>query len=124
MTCGWVMEIKQRREGDAAVLALSGVLHCGNGDREVEAAIRALTAGGCRKLAVDLGGVTHIDTMCLGLFIAAQVSSQRRGGGVVLVRTPPRIRVLLRIAKLESFLPSVESEAEALEALAAGAAAG
>ena len=114
------MEIIQRQEGDVAVLELKGQLHCGNGDRDVETVIRELTARGCSRLVVNLNGVTHIDTMCLGVFIAAQVRFQRKRGGVNLLETPPRIRHLLSIARLEKFLPTFESEEEALRAFPAG----
>jgi anti-anti-sigma regulatory factor len=57
--------------------------------------------------------------MCLGIFIAAQVRFQRRGGGVSLLETPPRVRHLLSIARLDQFLPSYEAEEEAVRALSA-----
>src|SRR5687767_6577271 len=101
-----IMQIIQRQHGDVTVLELTGMLHCGSGDRELEAVIRQLTARECYRLVINLSGVSHLDTMCLGIFIAAQVRFQRRGGGVNLLETPPRVRHLLSIARLDQFLPS------------------
>ena len=108
------MQIIQRLRGDVVVLELKGPLHCGNGDRDLEHVIKTLTGQGFVKMIMNLKDVPHIDTMCLGVFIAAQVRFQRRGGGVNLLQTPPRIRHILKIAKLDQFLPTFETEDGAL----------
>ena len=110
------MQIIQRLRGDVVVLELRGPLHCGNGDRDLEQVIRACTAQGFVKMIMNLKDVSHIDTMCLGVFIAAQVRFQRRGGGVNLLQTPARIRHILAIAKLDRFLPTFDTEDDAMRA--------
>ena len=110
------MQIIQRLRGDVVVLELKGPLHCGNGDRDLEQVVRTVTARGFVKLIMNLRDVSHIDTMCLGVFIATQVRVQRRGGCVKLLLTPPRIRHILAIAKLDQLLPTFETEDEAVRA--------
>jgi anti-anti-sigma factor len=114
------MQITQRRLGDVVVLELKGTLHCDDGDRELEAIVNDLTSRGCIRLVINLKDVTHIDTMCLGVFIAALVRCQRGGGAVKLLQTPPRIQHMLTITRIDQFLPTYTTEAEAIRALAAG----
>jgi anti-anti-sigma factor len=112
------MQIIHRQLDDVAVLELKGMLHCDDGDRELEAVIKDLTKRDCVKLVINLREVTHIDTMCLGVFIAAQVRFKRRCGGVNLLHTPPRIQHMLTIARIDQFLPTYATEQAAIRALA------
>ena len=112
------MQIIHRQLDDVAVLELKGTIHCGDGDRELEAIIKELTKRECVRLVINLREVTHIDTMCLGVFIAAQVRFKRRRGGVNLLHTPPRIQHMLTIARIDQFLPTYATEEAAIRALA------
>jgi len=112
------MQIIHRQLDDVAVLELKGTIHCDDGDRELEAVIKELTKRECVRLVINLREVTHIDTMCLGVFIAAQVRFTRRRGGVNLLHTPPRIQHMLTIARLDQFLPTYVTEEAAIRALA------
>ena len=47
---GGTMQIIQRQLDDVAVLDLKGAVHCGDGDRELEASINDLTNRGCVRL--------------------------------------------------------------------------
>ena len=112
------MQIIQRLREDVVVLELKGALHCGSGDRELDAVLSDLTSQGVNKVVVNLHGVPHIDTTCLGVLIAAQVRFQRRGGAMNLLQTPLRIRHILAIVRLERFLPTFATEEEAVRAFA------
>ena len=112
------MQITQRLVDDVTVLDLKGTVHCGDGDRELEAIINDLTSRGCVRLVINLSEVTHIDTMCLGVLIAAQLRFQRRRGGVNLLQTPLRIQHMLSIARIDQFLPTFMTENAAVQALA------
>jgi len=115
------MRIIQREREGVAVLDLKGTVHCGDDDRELEAIINDLTNRGCTRLVINLREVTHIDTMCLGVFIAAQVRFHGRRGGVNLLQTPPRIHHMLMIARIDQFLPTYSTEEEAIRAFATAA---
>jgi len=118
------MQIIQRQLDNVSVLDLKGTVHCGDGDRELEAIVKDLTNRGCVRLVINLREVTHIDTMCLGVFIAAQVRFKRRHGGVNLLHTPPRIQHMLSIARVDQFLPTYATEEAAIRALANGSVPG
>ena len=117
------MQAFQRQRGDVAVLELTGTVHCGEGDRDLENIVNDLTSLGVTKLVIDLREVTHIDSMCLGVFVAAHVRFSKRGGAVSLLRTPARIRQLLSVTRLDQFLPSYATEDEAIDHVEAAAGA-
>ena len=110
------MQIVKRFIDDVAVVELKGMLDYGAGDREFQEVIDDLTERGCVRLVVNLSEVSHMDTACLGRLIAAHVRFQRRRGGVHLLQTPPRIRALLSIARLEQVLVTFGTEEEAVRA--------
>ena len=110
------MEIVQRRRGDVAVLELKGALDYGAGDRYLEHVISDLEKGGCVRVVIDLNEVSHLDTTCLGLLIAANLRLRRHGGGLNLLRTPRRIRQILLIARLDQVLLSFPTEEDAVRA--------
>jgi anti-anti-sigma factor len=110
------MEIVQRRRGDVAVLELKGALDHGAGDRYLERVISDLDKQGCVRVVIDLNEVSHMDTTCLGLLIAANLRLRRHGGGLNLLKTPRRIRQILLIARLDQVLLSFGTEEEAISA--------
>jgi anti-anti-sigma factor len=115
------MEIVQKLLDDVAVIDLKGALDYDTGDHDLERVLDDLARRGCARVVINLSGVTHIDTACLGLIIAAYVRFRRRGGGVNLLRTPPRIGYLLSITRLDEVLETFATEEEAVRALAPAA---
>jgi anti-anti-sigma factor len=105
--------IQRQREG-VAVVELKGTVHCEDGDRALEGIVNDLTSRGYIRLVINLKEVTHIDSMCLGVFVAAHVRFRKRGGAVGLLQTPPRIRQLLSVTRLDQFLPTYATEEEAI----------
>jgi anti-anti-sigma factor len=111
------MHATERWLEDAAVLELKGTVRGVEGDRELDEIFENLANRGCVRLVINLREVTHIDTMCLGAFITGHVKFHRRGGAVHLLQTPPRIRQLLAITRLDQFLPTFATEEEAIRNL-------
>jgi anti-sigma B factor antagonist len=112
------MKVVERLVEDVAVLELTGKLDCGAGERHVQDVVDDLGKRGYVKIVIDLHNVSHVDTTCLGLLIAAHIRFQRGRGGVRLLRTPPRIRHLLSIIRLDHVLVTFETEDEAIRAFA------
>jgi anti-anti-sigma factor len=112
------MTIVQRQLDDVAVLELTGNLDCGTEERDLVEVIDDLAKRGCVRVVLNLKEVSHIDTTCLGLLIAAHMGFRRRRGGVNLLQTPPRIRHVLSIARLDQVLLTFETEEDALRAFA------
>jgi anti-anti-sigma factor len=115
------VKIAQKLVGDVAVLQLNGRLDLGQADEALNDTIRDLVSRGCLKLVLDLKDVSHLDTTCLGLLIAAYVRLGRQGGGVKLLGTPARIREVLTIAKLDQVLITYDSEERAVRSFSRAA---
>jgi anti-sigma B factor antagonist len=69
---------------------------------------------GAIRLVINLKDVSHIDSTCLSVFVAAQIRCRKRGGSISLLQTPPRIRRLLTMTRLDQFLPSFATEEQAI----------
>jgi anti-sigma B factor antagonist len=110
------MKVVERLVGDVAVLELTGKLDCGAGERDFQDIMDGLSKRGQLKVVIDLKGVAHLDTTCLGHLIAAHIRFQRSRGGVRLIRTPARIRHLLAIVRLDRVLVTFDTEEEAVAA--------
>ena len=108
------MEILRRQLGDTTVIELRGKLDYAFSYRELKRVLADLDQRGCAQVVMDLGHVDHIDTTCLGLLIGAHVACTRRGGGLRFVQTPPRIRHVLHIARLDDFLLTCDTHEDAI----------
>jgi anti-anti-sigma factor len=115
------MQIVQRLVEDVAVLELKGTLDYGTDNRELDKVIADLADRGFARVVINLNEVSHIDTACLGLIIAAYVRFRRRGGGVNLLQTPARIRYLLAITRLDEVLVTFATEEAAIRAFTSSA---
>lgn len=101
------MHIEKHANDGAVVLALYGRL-TGDADtliREVSRAAR----DGCRKVVVDLGGVSTIDAGGLGALVTVYRVSVASAIAVSLARAPRRVRQLLTITHVTSLLPIFDS---------------
>ena len=95
------MRINERRNGDIAVLELTGRLTVNDQPGMLREAVTSALQKGAKHILLDLGGVQYIDSTRLGEIISAHVTVSRRGGRLRLVATPDRIIELLAIAGLE-----------------------
>lgn len=110
------MEVHQTHLDNVSVLELIGALDCGKADRELKSIFDDLLKERRAKIVLDVSGVHHIDSTCLGLLITAHVRLQRLGGGLHLLKTPASIQNLLNIAKLDQVLVSFATRDEAIRA--------
>src|SRR5262245_55650893 len=104
------MHIEKDANDGAVVLALYGRL-TGDADtliREVSRAAR----DGCRKVVVDLGGVSTIDAGGLGALVTVYRVSVASPLAVSLARASRRVRELLTITHLTRLLPIFDSVEE------------
>jgi anti-sigma B factor antagonist len=118
------MEVTQRFIGDVAIISVSGKLDMGVAYARCRDMIDDLIDGGCRKLVLDLGDVSHIDSTCIGLMVGTHTKLIAKGGGLRLLRTPPPIHRILSTARLTEVLVYCESEERAVESFARPPVAG
>jgi anti-sigma B factor antagonist len=112
------MTIRQRTIGDVVVLDVQGKIMGGAEAEVFQESVRALLAGGTRKLLVNMADVHWINSSGLGMLIAAFTELQKNGGRLKLVSVPSRIESLLAVTKLSTIFESFRQEDEAIQSFA------
>jgi anti-sigma B factor antagonist len=85
---------------DRTVVRLEGELDAYTAPRLV-ACFDDLVAQGVRHLAVDLSGVSFVDSTGLGVLVSAYNRAEQRDGTVVLVAPDPRVSRVLEMTSLD-----------------------
>jgi len=108
------MDIKERVVGGVSVLDLAGKIVLGEGDMQIKERIRDLLSDGQKRILLNLGEVSYIDSAGLGALISSYTTTKREGGHLKLVNLTKRIQDLLAITKLITVFETFDAEAEAL----------
>ena len=108
------MDIKERVVEGVSVLDLGGKIVLGEGDLQIKERIRDLLADGQRRILLNLGDVSYIDSAGLGALISGYTTVKRAGGQLKLVNLTKRIQDLLAITKLITVFDTYDSEKEAI----------
>lgn len=108
------MKIAIRKAGAAAILDLSGPLRLGEGEEDLRAQIQSLIDSGDTRAAVNLAGITHLDSSGIGALVRSFASLKRAGGKCIFFAPTKQVLMLLRMVRLDTVLEIVEDEATAL----------
>ena len=112
------LTIDERDAGDVTVLVLSGRMLLDDGDLAIGRRITDLIERERRKILLDLGGVTYMDSSGVGM-LAFQLKAVRESGGdMKLLHLNRRAESLLGMMKLLIVFESFQDEAEALRSFA------
>jgi len=85
---------------DVVVVSLRGKLTIGSGDEALRSTVLHHLNEGARRVVLDLGGVTTIDSSGTGELVSAYTTVTSRGGRLVLSRMPQKVRDYLTITQL------------------------
>jgi anti-sigma B factor antagonist len=114
------MRIDERKVGDVMVISVSGdITMAKGGDVVLKDKVRSLIEQGQRKLVVDLGDVSYVDSAGLGQLVQAHATAAGAGGALKLVRVTKRLKDLLTITKLVTVFDSYNDEESALASFGA-----
>jgi anti-sigma B factor antagonist len=113
------MDIKERVVEGVSVLDISGKIVLGEGDIQIKDRIKDLLSDGQRRILLNLGDVSYIDSAGLGALISGYTTVKREGGQLKLVNLTKRIKDLLAITKLITVFDTYESEKEATDSYTA-----
>jgi len=115
------MEIHERSLGDIAVLRPGGRLVLGEnpGDTAIKDRVDVLLQQGRSQFVLDLTHVSHVDTSGLTALVAAYIAVRKRGGRIALLSPTQRVRELLAVTRMNSFLDIFDSEDAAVGSFAA-----
>lgn len=110
------MDVKMntREVKDIVIVDLSGRLIMGEACAAIRAEIQDQLAHQHRKILLNLGEVTYIDSAGLGELTAAYTSVKNRGGALKLVNLTKRVHDLMQITKLYTVFDVYDDEKTAL----------
>ena len=116
-----MVAIHERQIGDITVLRPDGrlVLSENPTDAVIKDRVDALLQQGRTLFMLDLTHVSHVDTSGLTALVGAYIAVRKRGGRIALLSSSQRVRELLAVTRLNSFLDVFESETAAAESFAA-----
>ena len=109
------MQLEQQIVGDVVIVRVTGDITLDRGgDVRLKDKVNSLLQQNQRKLLLDLGGVTYVDSGGLGELVSVQASTAKQGASLKLLHVTRRLRDLLVVTKLLLVFETFEDEAEAL----------
>jgi anti-sigma B factor antagonist len=115
------LKVVTRMEGEIAVITVSGRLVGGPDADAIPAAVRERVEQGVRRILIDIGDVSWINSTGLGILISARATAGRVEAALKLSRVSHRVRQLFMVTRLHQVFDAYETNEEALRSFAAGA---
>jgi anti-sigma B factor antagonist len=112
------VKLNTRQVGDVTVVDVSGRITLGDGSSSLRDLLRELIAKGNRKILLNLGEVTYIDSSGIGELVSGFTTISNQGGTLKLLSLTKRVQDLLQITKLYTVFDVHEDEAHALRSFA------
>lgn len=110
------MVIRVRKFGATTILDLNGPLMVGESEQEFRQKIKELLYEGARQIAINMAGVSDMDSWGLGALVRHCAEVRRCGGRCVFFSPTARVLQLIKVAHLDSVLDIATDEATALRA--------
>ena len=109
------MQIGERMVGDVAIVEITGDITLNKGgDVMIKDKVQSLLQQGHRKLLLDLGNCSYVDSAGLGQLVQVFATTSHLGGALKLLNVNKRLKDLLVLTKLLTVFESHDSEAEAV----------
>jgi anti-sigma B factor antagonist len=110
------MKASTRQVDGITIVDLSGRITLGEGSVVLRDTIKDLLGKGNKKILLNLGDVTYIDSSGIGELVSAFTSVQRQGGELKLLNLTKKVHDLLQITKLYTVFDVKDDEASAVGA--------
>ncbi len=94
------MAIKEKMQGEVAVISLSGKLMGGPETTAVHDKVKELVAGKVKKIVIDLGKVKWMNSSGLGALMGSLTTAKNAGGELKLANITDKVQSLFMITKL------------------------
>ena len=109
------MKVNNRQVDGVTVVDMSGRITLGEGSVVLRDTIRDLVGKGQKKILLNLGDVTYIDSSGIGELVSAFTSVRREGGELKLLNLTKKVHDLLQITKLYTVFDIKDDEATAIQ---------
>lgn len=100
------MEIQDVVGGEIKIVTISGRLWGEPEGENLSKTLADLKSSGCRKIVIDMSGVSLMNSSGLGSLIAGMKSFREVGGDMKLANANDRIQTILKITKLDQVFKS------------------
>src|ERR1700761_2468536 len=108
------VKLNSRQVGDVTVIDAAGRITLGEGASAFRDTIRDFASKGNKKLLLNLGDVSYIDSSGIGEMVSGFTTVTNNGGQMKLVGLSKRIKDLLQITKLYTVFDVYDDEAQAV----------
>lgn len=108
------MKLSTRQVGDVTVVDAAGRITLGEGASDFRERLRELASTGDKKILLNLGDVSYIDSSGIGELVSGFTTVTNHGGQLKLLGLNKRIKDLLQITKLYTVFEVFEDEASAV----------
>ena len=103
-----------RQVGDVTVIDVAGRITLGEGSSVLRDALRDLVSKNQKKILLNLGEVSYIDSSGIGELVSGFTTVTNGGGALKLLNLNKRVKDLLQITKLYTVCDVHEDEASAI----------
>ena len=110
------LEASSRQVNGVTVLDMSGRVTLGEGSVVLRDTIRDVLSKGNKKILLNLGDVTYIDSSGIGELVSAFTTVRNQGGELKLLNLTKKVHDLLQITKLYTVFDVKDDEAVAISA--------
>jgi anti-sigma B factor antagonist len=108
------LNITIRKVGRATILDVAGAFKLGEAEESFRNQIQQIVDAGSPSIAVNLSGVTELDSSGIGALVRSFSTVKRAGGRCIYYAPTKRVMMLLKMVRLDSVLELAEDEATAL----------
>ena len=110
------MKSSTRQVDGVTIIDLSGRITLGEGSSVLRDLVRQTVAKGNKKILLNLGDVTYIDSSGIGELVSAFTTVRNQGGELKLLNLTKKVHDLLQITKLYTVFDVKDDEASAIRA--------
>ena len=112
------VKLTTRQVGDVTVVDAVGRITLGEGASTFRDTVRDLASSGHKKILLNLGEVSYIDSSGIGEMVSGFTTMGNQGGVLKLLNLTKRVKDLLQITKLYTVFEVFDDEAAAVRSFA------
>jgi anti-sigma B factor antagonist len=106
--------LNTRQIGDVSVVDVAGRITLGEGSSALRDSVREMVSKGQKKILLNLGEVSYIDSSGIGELVSAFTTVTNGGGQLKLLNLTKRVKDLLQITKLYTVFDVHDNEVTAI----------
>jgi anti-sigma B factor antagonist len=110
-------KVTDREVDGVTVLAIDGRIVIGEETNQLRERVKGMLAEGNKKIVLNMGTVTYIDSAGLGVLVALHNSATIQGASLNLCQLGSKFKELLQITKLVTVFDVDNTEADSIRSL-------